>query len=363
MGYSCTSPLYRVPLGTSNFRLLSSVDQKKLKNGGVILPISTIDFYKSSVSGWNQNDVQVLRCSQCASCRLARSFDWAVRCTLEASLHEHNYFITLTYDDFNLPKGEFIDYSYEVYNSNLVRRDIQLFIKNLREWERKRGNEHIKVFYCGEYGNLTSRPHFHLVVFGASEIPDLTFGFKKGSYTFYKSKIYEGFWSVKVPGVKTKCLRGFVDISEASFDTMAYTARYIFKKQGGVMKKDFFEYYEGLDPEIRPAIRLQPFIGMSLKPGIASEYYEQHKYEIYSEDLVKIQHKFKVFRKRPPRYYDKLFDREEPKLSATVRRKRKEAGLRYRLAKSSLYNESEYDRLSREADLIESKVKKYVRGL
>ena len=40
-----------------------------------------------------------LPCGQCIGCRLERSRQWAVRCMHEASLHDSNCFITLTFDD------------------------------------------------------------------------------------------------------------------------------------------------------------------------------------------------------------------------------------------------------------------------
>ena len=38
-----------------------------------------------------------LPCGQCIGCRLERSRQWAIRCMHEASLHEKNCFITLTF--------------------------------------------------------------------------------------------------------------------------------------------------------------------------------------------------------------------------------------------------------------------------
>ena len=38
-------------------------------------------------------------CGQCIGCRLERSRQWAIRCMHEASLHESNCFVTLTYSD------------------------------------------------------------------------------------------------------------------------------------------------------------------------------------------------------------------------------------------------------------------------
>lgn len=359
----CTSPLYRIPCDSQNFKLLPKSDRNREKNGGVfffdLLALNSV----SDVHGWNEDEVQILRCGQCTDCRLAYSRDWAVRCSLEASLHEHNYFVTLTYDDYTIPSGEFVDYNGDIYESTLRKRDVQLFLKSLREWERTyNNNTGIKVFYCGEYGGLTSRPHYHLCLFGCSEIPDLRCSFKRGNYQYYKSSTYESFWNTSINGVK--CLRGFVDITDVSFDTVAYTARYCMKKQQGKMKKDFLSFYNSLDATVRPDLRLQPFIGMSLKPGIASGYYKNHKFQIQSEDLVKYQKKYELFQTKPPRYFDKLFDAEDPDAFAEVKEKRKQTGIAARKAKRNLFSESEFDRQKREEMMNKLKEERYyVRGL
>lgn len=352
---ACCSPLFRVPFTSENFKLLLPMDQKRLKNHGVFLkPYALLSY--SDLPGWNSDAVQMLRCGQCTDCRLKYSRDWAIRCSLEASLHKFNYFVTLTYDDDHLPSGSYVDYTGEVFNSTLLRRDVQLFVKNLREWERTaNGVTNIKVFYCGEYGSLTSRPHYHLCLFGVSEIPDLQFGFKKASFTYYKSAKYQSFWSdeYKIP-------RGFVDISEVSFDSIAYTARYCLKKQQGKMKKDFIEYYDTLDPLERPDLRLQPFVGMSLKPGIAASYFEDNKLQITSEDLVKYQKNFDLYKSKPPRYFDKLFDREDPAAFKRLVARRTDAALHSQRFKAQMYSEPFFERLRREGDILNAKVDKYV---
>src|SRR4051812_44934530 len=63
-----------------------------------------------------------LPCGQCIGCRLERSRQWAMRLVHEKKLHSHSSFITLTYDDKNLPLG-----------GTLIKRDFQLFMKRLRK--------------------------------------------------------------------------------------------------------------------------------------------------------------------------------------------------------------------------------------
>lgn len=358
----CKAPFFRVPIDSNNFKLLSVHDRLRVKNGGVLFfdhdfPES---FYKT-VPGFDMDDVQKLPCGQCIQCRLNYSRDWAIRCSLEAERHEFNYFVTLTYDDYHLPECECVDYNGDVYDSTLRRRDVQLFLKSLREWERTvNNNTGIKVFYCGEYGTLNSRPHYHLCLFGCSEIPDLVSSFKRDKFQYYKSVLYEKFWSVRENGINV--LRGFVDISEVSFDSIAYTARYCLKKQQGVMKQDFLDFYETLSGD-KPELRVQPFVGMSLKPGIASDYWRENKEQIKLEDLVKYQKRYQLFSSRPPRYFDKLFDREDPSEFYKVKKKRKLLAVEASKLKSSQYSSSDSERIRTECAILEAKEDKRVRSL
>ena len=61
-------------------------------------------------------------CGKCIGCRLAHSRQWAVRCVHEASLHDRNCFLTLTFDDDHLPAS-----------GSVSVRDVQLFLKRLRK--------------------------------------------------------------------------------------------------------------------------------------------------------------------------------------------------------------------------------------
>ena len=71
-----------------------------------------------------QNVIETLHvpCGQCVGCRLKRSREWALRCVHEASLYSRNSFITLTYNNENLPNPP-----------SLRVRDFQLFVKRLRK--------------------------------------------------------------------------------------------------------------------------------------------------------------------------------------------------------------------------------------
>ena len=46
-----------------------------------------------------------LPCGQCIGCRLEKQRQWAIRIVHEALLWDENMFITLTYNDENLPEN------------------------------------------------------------------------------------------------------------------------------------------------------------------------------------------------------------------------------------------------------------------
>ena len=92
----------------------------------------------------------VVPCGHCVGCRLKRSRDWALRCMCEASLYKENCFVTITYDDEHLT-GDRISLSLD---------DVQKFIKRVR---KKFSERKVRVFYCGEYGSKSNRPHFHII--------------------------------------------------------------------------------------------------------------------------------------------------------------------------------------------------------
>ena len=77
-----------------------------------------------------------LPCGQCIGCRLERSRQWATRIMHEASLHDDNCWLTLTFDDEHLP-----DVTKSWY------RPFQLFMYRLR-WELR--PRRIRFFVCGE---------------------------------------------------------------------------------------------------------------------------------------------------------------------------------------------------------------------
>jgi len=227
-----------------------------------------------------------LPCYQCVGCRLERSRQWAVRCMHEAAMHEFNSFVTLTYDDENLPNDSSLNY-----------RHFQLFIKRVR----RKFDARVRFYMCGEYGETTSRPHYHACIFGLRPADLYRWRTSSAGFQRYRSESLERLWS-----------RGSVEVGDVSFESAAYVARYIMKKVTG---KDAERHYEICDPytgEIHN--RIPEFTRMSLKPGIGANWYKAYKAEVFPLDRVVV----RGVECKPPRYYFNMLKSDPSDLSDSV---------------------------------------------
>lgn len=284
-------------------------------------------------------------CGQCIECRLQRSRRWADRCMLELGYHESSYFLTLTYDNDHIPKNPVYDEETgEVYaeNATLVKRDLQLFMKNLRRQYEYRGyTNKLRFFACGEYGSETKRPHFHLIVFGL-KLDDLVL-YKRNfnGDNLYNSAFISKIWD-----------KGFCVIGEVTWQSCAYVARYIMKKHLG-NDNDFYERYN-IEPE---------FTLMSRRPGIARQYYDEHKDELFYQDFVSIPTKDGGRQIYPPPYYEKLFEEDFPENEVVERKeKRKQAKIDSVNLQLEKTDKNYLDYLKTKEYNIDKKIKTLVRG-
>lgn len=101
-------------------------------------------------------------CGKCTPCRIAYRRMWTIRMFHELNYHNDSIFVTLTYDDNNIP-----------VNRSLRKDHLQKFFKRLRRRIDQKDDTHkIKYYACGEYGSRTNRPHYHSIIFGLSLWPD-----------------------------------------------------------------------------------------------------------------------------------------------------------------------------------------------
>jgi len=222
-----------------------------------------------------------LPCGQCIGCRLERSRQWAMRCMHEAQLHQHNCFITLTYDDAHLPSDQSLHY-----------KDFQLFLKRLR---KKYTGVQIRYYMAGEYGENYGRPHFHACIFGHDFHDKKLWKRTSSGSLIYRSEDLETLWPF-----------GYSSIGDVNFESAAYVARYIMKKQTGKHSEKHYQYTSLETGEI---VQMKPeFNKMSLKPGIGYEWYKKYRSDVYPHDYVVVRGK-KV---KPPKFYDKKYKSDYP---------------------------------------------------
>lgn len=213
-------------------------------------------------------------CGKCLTCRINRSRMWTERLLHEASLHESNVFLTLTYNDEHLP-GKIPG-----TNKTLVPEDLQKFWKRLR----KRLKERIRFYACGEYGDKDARPHYHAIVFGLTWKDLKTRRLPSGRMT---SDLISSVWD-----------KGFNTVGMVEHASIRYVTDYVMKKWCG--KKGKKEYTDkGLVP---------PFQRASL--GIGKEYFENNR-QYFIDKMGST-----MFGKEVgvPRYYYRRFTDEEKEL-------------------------------------------------
>lgn len=163
---------------------------------------------------------------------------------------------------------------------------------------------------CGEYGERTQRPHYHLCLFG-HDWPDKKFyKYNDRGEPLYTSEELSRYWQ-----------QGQALTSELTFENAAYTARYITTKVTGQHADAHYLRHTDIGP-----VLLEPeYNRMSLKPGIGETFYHRYHTDIYPHDYVVS----RGHKSRPPRYYDELLERNNPDTLKEIKeRRQREAATR-----------------------------------
>lgn len=263
-----------------------------------------------------------LPCGQCVGCRLERSRQWAIRCVHEATLHKENSFITLTYNDENLPE-----------RSQLVLKHWQNFAKRLRK-----SSGPFRFYHCGEYGETTGRPHYHACLFGL-DFPDKQLWKMNNGVPLYVSEKLNKVWGM-----------GYCVIGDVTFESAAYVARYIMKKVNG---KNAEDHYSRIDSDTGEIYKLKPeYTTMSRRPGIAAGWFKKWKDDVYPHDRVVIRGK----EMRPPKFYDRIYEITNPIEFEEIKYKRHEAAQKH-------VDNNTPERLEVRKAVQEARLNNLVRGL
>lgn len=176
-------------------------------------------------------------CGRCIACQNNRRSSWVLRNRFENLNSESSIFVTLTYDDENVPltKNQELTLDYE---------DVKKFMKRLR---KKFPDSSLKYFLCGEYGSHTFRPHYHAIIYN---LPLLNNG---KDFVEYYNKILADTWGL-----------GHVTSSVVTDARIGYITKYIIKSED-----DRKKYQE---TEIkRPKLLVSRGIGKGLEARVSPQ--------------------------------------------------------------------------------------------
>lgn len=223
--------------------------------------------------------------------------DWSIRCYHEAlepplGVRRESCFITFTYDPEHLPADHGVD-----------PREMKRVLKELRR--RADPRHKLRYFLVGEYGGVTYRPHYHMLLYGESFREDGVVYKVENGRQFWTNERLDAVWK-----------KGVALIGELTPETAAYTAGYCLKKL-----KDKEEVLGRFDEKTGEAWTVHPtFRRMSLKPGLGSAFFAKYgNTDIVAHDQVVMPNGVAV---PVPRYYDKLTEVVEPERMEEIKRER-----------------------------------------
>lgn len=186
-------------------------------------------------------------CGQCLPCRINRRRIWTHRIILEAALRKDNAFVTLTYDDDNLPDPPEVN-----------PKDLSGFMKRLRRNTKLK----LRFYGVGEYGDETFRPHYHIALFGYPRC------------LFATTRHHMRYCCSACEAVRVAWGKGRIEVAGLDPESAAYTAGYVVKK----LTDWHNPLLEGRHPE---------FARMSNRPGIGADAMDEVASDLLTHGLEK----------------------------------------------------------------------------
>lgn len=297
---ACTQPLLFLDLG------LKENGKRWLK----MLSRRMDDSYRSLCDKYGSQNILQVPCGKCPSCIKAYRRQWSLRCEAEARMHQENCYITLTYDEEHVPDV-------------ICKKDVSNFIRSLRDSGIK-----LRYFACCEYGENTSRPHAHAILFGYMP-KDLKYqGKTKTGFPYFSSVFLDSKWK-----------KGFVTVEMFAPEAAGYVAGYVDKK---------------LEEGTKEACLI-----MSNRPGIGAEYYRRHMMQLLESDNFVSKNGFVA---PLPRYVEKLADQMWFDIS-DVKQNRQVKGNALTMSQLQDHGFSNLEELLKYKADTERRKKKYARNL
>lgn len=283
----------------------------------------------TSYLGWKKLQ---LPCGQCSGCRLERSREWAARCMHHAKMHQHNSYITLTYNTEHLPRDLSLNYQHwQGFMRRLrkaafrARMDSPLLLHRGREltqremdaertvaadinqnrphsllWRAVRAinsatEPNISFYMAGEYMQK-GQPHYHALLFGVDFADRQYLKTTPAGHKLYTSETLTRFWPY-----------GYSSVGNLTFESAAYVARYVMKKRTGDgtpgwnNEKNNYNIIDLDTGEIHS--KKKEFNNMSRRNAIGKTWLIKYATDVYTTGKMVV----RGHETYPPRYYDKLY--------------------------------------------------------
>lgn len=237
---------------------------------------------------------QYVPCGKCYNCLQKKRSVWTNRMMKENKEANSGYFVTLTYNEENIPLVDV--WNFDI--GTLYRPDLVNFIKRLRtnvakwtyvsdDWFKKsektgKWSPKVRYFACGEYGKYGNRPHYHIILW------NLPTDFVEEDPVHGKiySDLLDSTWS-----------KGIVDVGTVTEASCHYVAKY-------TLDPLVNENWRILDQEIQ-----KPFAVMSRNPGIGNSYVTDEIKRHFRDSKVSFTLSDEGHKKPLGRYYkEKIFE-------------------------------------------------------
>lgn len=160
----------------------------------------------------------IVKCGKCETCRRERSQEWAIKLINEAKYHKKVSFITLTFDNKILKKGN-------KYGANCtflfhIKNSKDYFTKFIKRLRKHYKGTPITYYRIGEYGSKTKRCHYHMLCYGVNFEEDRKeYQSSKTGHIQYVSETLNKLWAC-----------GICTIQDACPSNIMYIAQYCIKK-------------------------------------------------------------------------------------------------------------------------------------
>lgn len=152
----------------------------------------------------------IVRCGKCALCKKMEAIQWTLRLSEHIQDSYTARFVTVTYDERNLPLVGPLP--------TLCPKDLTDFHKRIRNQFKADGHsEKLEYFTIGEYGDRFHRPHYHGIYYNLplDILPDYTTAIPSGGI---RSPYLESIWK-----------KGNVHVGHATKQSIGYATGYMFK--------------------------------------------------------------------------------------------------------------------------------------